>query len=106
MSNKIDYIINDLYDGKNAESLAIRRGLVQKIYDYLFIKRVVWSAKHDKLCINNLLNDEFKQEVVNPNSWVYAFRVGSKVIVITKPLPFNRNAEEASHRLRVKHNNF
>ncbi len=102
MSNKIDYIINDLYDGKNAESLAIRKGLFEAINDCFFIKKVIWRSD-GTLGINTVAGESTPIEA---NRWVYAFKVGRKVIVITKPLPFNRNAEEASHRLRVKHNNF
>jgi len=100
--DKIEYIINDLYDGKNTVSLAIRKGLFEPITDYFFIKKVIWRS--DGALGINAVNGETMP--IEPNQWVYAFKMGKRVIVVTKPLPFNRSAEEASHRLRVKHNNF
>jgi len=107
MNDKIEYIINDLYDGKNAQNLGYRHGLFEAVNDFLYVKRVL-SRSQSLLEIQKIIDKhgEVETQIIEPNQWVYAFKANEKVVVITKPLPFNKSVEEATHRLRVKHNNF
>jgi hypothetical protein len=107
MSDKIEYIINDFYNGKNAQDLGYRHGLLEAVNDFLFIK-IILSRSQNLLEVRKIINKhgEVETQIIEPNQWVYAFKIGKRVIVITKPLPFNRTAEEANHRFRKKHNNF
>jgi len=82
---KVNYIINDVFNGFNAQFIAWRHGLFEHINDYTLIKRVMGRS-------NSLLEiqdrDGTIKEVVR-GSHVYAWRLNNKVMVTVIP-PINK----------------